>query len=411
MTTIGIIGAGIGGLHLALYLQQQGVPVTLYAERAPDEVRAMRLPNTQGLMAEGRVRHEALGVSHWDSPDRDLTAVRFRIAGEHPIGFTGALVPPHMFIDMRLYLPRLMEDFAARGGTVVLGACRPGDVARLGEVHDLVVVATGRDGLAAMFSRLPEHSPYDRPQRLLLGGLFRGIHVPVPRVLGYDILPGAGEIIEMPILSRDGIVAGLLVEAIPGGPLEPLTRLRYEDDPRLFDAAMLATVREHLPDAWARTDPATFGLTGPLDALAGAVTPTVRRGYVPLPGGRFAMGIGDTQVTFDPSSGQGAQAASRSAEILGALVAARAYEGGRFDEAFCADAEQKMWERNRAASEWGNALLQPPPPHVIGLFVAAAQNKAIADAFANNFAHPDAQWAIVSSPEATAAFIAGFGAA
>src|SRR5262249_22169778 len=65
MTTMGIVGAGVAGLHLALYLQKHGVPVTLYAERSPDEVRAGRLLNTQALLGAARARTVALGVNHW----------------------------------------------------------------------------------------------------------------------------------------------------------------------------------------------------------------------------------------------------------------------------------------------------------------------------------------------------------
>ena len=36
---IGIVGAGIAGLHLALYLQKHGVDATLITDRAPDEYR------------------------------------------------------------------------------------------------------------------------------------------------------------------------------------------------------------------------------------------------------------------------------------------------------------------------------------------------------------------------------------
>ena len=43
---IGIVGAGIAGLHLALYLQKHGVDATLITDRAPDEYRGIRLLNT-----------------------------------------------------------------------------------------------------------------------------------------------------------------------------------------------------------------------------------------------------------------------------------------------------------------------------------------------------------------------------
>ncbi len=55
MTTLGIVGSGIAGLHLALYLQQQGIKATVYSDRSADEIRSGRLPNTVALMG-GRGR-------------------------------------------------------------------------------------------------------------------------------------------------------------------------------------------------------------------------------------------------------------------------------------------------------------------------------------------------------------------
>lgn len=412
MTTIGIVGTGIAGLHLALHLQQLGVSATLYADRTPDGLRASRLLNTQGFQGSTRGRDVSLDTDFWSDPAGLTRALHVRVAGEHPIEFTGVLEPASLFIDMRLYIPRLMEVFGARGGTVVVAP--PGstdDVARLAERHDLMVVATGRSGLAEMFPRVPERSPYHEAPRRLVAGLFHGIHVPEGCVLEYNLLPGVGEVFEVQMRVPEGVVPAVVFEAIPGGPLEPFTRLRYEDDPARFDAAALAAIREHSPGTYARIDPAAFGLRAPLDALYGTVVPTVRRGFAPLSGGRFAMALGDARVSFDPITGQGANAASRTAFVLGDLVAEHARAGGRFDEVFCARAGERIWENVKAASEWTNAFLQPPPPHAVGLLIAAAQNKKIADAFAANFDDPERQWQVLSSPEATAAFIASEGAA
>jgi 2-polyprenyl-6-methoxyphenol hydroxylase-like FAD-dependent oxidoreductase len=409
MSTIGIVGAGVAGLHLALYLQRHGVSVTLYADRTPDQMRAGRLPATSGFTGVSRLRDAALGINHWDRPEHLTSAARFRIAGDLPLGFNSTVPLPGLYIDMRLYLPRALEDFAARGGDVVVASCGADDIGRLAENHELVVVATGRGGLSEMFPRIPERSPYQEPQRRLLGGLFRGVELPRPFVFGFNIVPGAGEIFELQMISQHGPTTALLVEAIPGGPLEPLTRLRYEEDPAAFNRALLAALREHVPDTYARVDPAEFAPTGPLDVLSGAVVPAARRAFIPLAEGRFAMALGDAHVAFDPITGQGANAASRAAWLMGELVTEHARAGMRFDEAFCRRAEQQLWNSARAACEWTNAALQPPPPHVIGLFLAAAQNQAIADAFTNNFLYPDRQWGVLRSPEATAAFIASAG--
>ncbi|APR82683.1 putative monooxygenase [Minicystis rosea] len=407
MTTIGIVGAGIAGLHLALHLQRNGISVTLYTDRTPDEMRAARLPATSGFTGVSRLRDAALGVDHWDEPENHTAQARFRIASDLPLGFTSKVPLPGLYIDMRLYLPRAMEDFAARGGEIVIAPCRPEDVGRLAGRHALVIVATGRGGLSEMFPRMPEWSPYDAPQRRLLGGLFRGIQLPRPFEFGFNIVPGAGEIFELQMITRHGPTPALLVEAIPGGPLEPLTHLRYEDDPAAFSRALLAALREHVPDTYARIDPAEFAPTGPLDVLTGAVVPTARRAFIPLDDGRFAMALGDAHVAFDPITGQGANTASRSAWRMGELVTEHARAGKPFDEAFCKQAEEQLWSAARAACAWTNAALQPPPPHVIGLFFAASQSQAIADAFTNNFLYPDRQWEVLRSPEATEAFLAG----
>jgi 2-polyprenyl-6-methoxyphenol hydroxylase-like FAD-dependent oxidoreductase len=45
MTTIGIIGAGVAGLHLGLLLQKYGVAATIYAEKTPEQQLAGQLRN------------------------------------------------------------------------------------------------------------------------------------------------------------------------------------------------------------------------------------------------------------------------------------------------------------------------------------------------------------------------------
>jgi hypothetical protein len=408
MTTIGIVGAGIAALHLALRLQKNGVEATIYADRPLDALRGGRLPNGVALMGATLARDRELGTDHWSEPELLTHSMNLRVAGDPPLVIQGTMTAPWLFIDMRLYLPRLMEDFVARGGKVVVGPCGEGDVASLAAAHDLVVIATGRAGLIEMFPRMAERSPYDVPQRRIRAGLYRGVHFPRPAAFNYNMLPGNGEVFEGFYNTRGGQVAMIAINAIPGGALEPVARLRHEDDPAAFNAAILATLREHAPDTYARADPATFGLTSELDTLSGAIVPTVRRGWAALPGGRFVLAVGDTHVTHDPITGQGANAASRAAWLLADRILSRAQEGGPFDGPFCVDTEERLWGTVRATAEWTNAFLQPPPPHAIGLLVAASQNRALADAFASNFNDPDRQWAVLSSPDATAAFIASF---
>jgi hypothetical protein len=131
----------------------------------------------------------------------------------------------------------------------------------------------------------------------------------------------------------------------------------------------------------------------------------VRRGYVPLEAGRYAVAIGDAHVQNDPVLGQGANAASHAAWVLGEAILG----GGPFDEAFCRRVEAAIWDFTRYVTEWTNAALQPPPAHAVAVFAAASQDKAIADQLVDNFAAPARNWAIFGSPEGAAAFLARFG--
>jgi hypothetical protein len=83
----------------------------------------------------------------------------------------------------------------------------------------------------------------------------------------------------------------------------------------------------------------------------------------------------------------GANTASRCAERLsGELL-----KDVQADEAFCRETAEKLWQAGRAATEWTNLMLQAPPPHVLELFVAAAQKQALADELVQNFDSPRAQ--------------------
>lgn len=401
MKNIGIVGSGIAGLHLGLFLQKHGVDSIIYSDRSPDHIRAGRVPNFVARFDPTRERERALGVNHWDFPDFGVYGVNMHIGVEPPIVWTGSYKRPASAVDMRIYQSTLLEDFAARGGKVVVGALEAGDVARLSEQHDLMVVASGRGSLTEMFPRDPARSPYTSPQRLLTGAIFRGLDFPDPLGVTYTISPGNGEIFQAPFTTFGGHVSAILFEGIPGQAFEAFMHMRYEDDPKQFDATALDLLRQHAPPIYERVHPKGFGVLRPLDVLQGAITPTVRHGYTPLGNGKFAMAVGDMHIVNDPIIAQGANTASKCAWLLGeALLKDR-----RLDETFCRETEQRLWEAGRAATEWTNMTLQPPPPHALEIFAAAARNKALADELVDNFGAPERNWAIFRNPEGAAAFL------
>jgi flavin-dependent dehydrogenase len=131
----------------------------------------------------------------------------------------------------------------------------------------------------------------------------------------------------------------------------------------------------------------------------------VRRGFLELSNGRFAVALGDAHAVIDPITGQGANNASHAAEVL--CEAIRSASG--FDRSFCQGVEQKIASYLLPVSEAANARLQPPQPQFRDLLAAAARDQAVADMYADGYNHPEQFWAIASSPERTAAFLRDVG--
>lgn len=405
MARIGILGSGIAGLHLGLRLQQLGVAATIYTATAPQQHANLRLPNIVIRSAPTCARERQLGIHDWDTPADHRTCIGFTVHAERALTFTGVLDQPVSVVDMRLYGARLLQTFIARGGPVVIGRVAPDQVPALAARHDLLVVAIGRGKAGSLFPRVAEHSPFDRPQRVVIGGLFGGVSRPDRHGLELVFVPGHGEIVVLPARSYRPGVTGIGFEVIPGGAFDGLRRQRYEDDPHAFTATVLDLLRRFAPHVAARIDPHAFGVVRPHDQLVAAVTPTVRRAYTRLQTGAWMLALGDAHVVNDPLTGQGANTASHAAWVVADAIR----DAGAFDEAWCHDVEQRVWSYTKHITAACNAQLQPPPPHLHALMAAAAQHQAIADAFANGFNTPIAWWKLTRSADQTAALLAEHG--
>ncbi|UBU15713.1 styrene monooxygenase/indole monooxygenase family protein [Nonomuraea gerenzanensis] len=398
---IGIVGAGITGLTLALRLQQLGIEATLYCECDADTLRKGRLPNTVGRAGHTLARERELGSEHYRDPGAIMPTAMLSLKGDPPLEFTGSFGDPFHAADFRLLIPAFMDDFAARGGTIVVSGTAPDaeQIDRWSRGHELMVVAAGRRSVAELFPRDPALSPYERPQRLLAAGLFRGFHP--SNAFMFNISGGVGEIFRAPIVTREGVASTVIVEAVPGGPLEVVTRLPWDEVP----GALLPLFREHTPRLAERLDPDAFELLGPDDLLQGAITPTVRRPVAELPSGRMALAVGDAYITNDPLTGQGANLGSRCAWIVADAIAA----GGPYDAAFCRAAAARMWEVGGPVTHWTNAFLRPPAEHVTRLMLAAGTRQDVADLMVGLFSDPVYAWSVLSSPEEVSRIVDGDG--
>jgi hypothetical protein len=359
-------------------------------------MRASRLPNTVARFGATQAREHALGVDHWAAAKHKVRAMHLSIGDALQI--TARLAEPMSAIDFRIYLPRLLEDYAAHGGIVEFSPSSPDEVTAWSERHELMVVASGRETVGELFPRDPDRSVHETPQRRLSAALYRGIGYAEPEGVVYTIVPGAGEIFTMPFLTFEGWVSALLIEAIPGGPLEPFARMPYDAG---FAPALLELFEQFAPAIRERVDRATFSLTRPEDLLQGAITPTVRQMAARLETGRYALAIGDAWAVNDPVVAQGANLGSATAWIVGDAIR----DHGVFDELFVADVDRRVWAAAQPAIDFTNAFLAAPPPHVLEILQAAAAEPEVADAFASRFSYPDQMWRTIATPERAAAFL------
>ena len=400
---VAIVGTGISGVTLALRLQQLGIETTLFAERSPDELRQSRIDNLVARFPATRERERLLGVAHWNEVEPSLArGIDVSVTGT-PVRFSGHVDEPSQAVDFRVYLSQLMEDYSERGGDLqveTLPASEPELRASTAD-HDVVLVAAGRAAPVAreLFPIRFDRTPYQAPQRRLLGGLCTGITHPRPAV-SFNIVPGTGEIFCQPMLTASGVVSSFLIEAIPGGVFEPITHIDPDDSVTLASALRTLLIA-HAPVLAERIEPAGIQLLGPRHTLAGAITPTVRQGFARLTDGRLALAIGDAWILNDPVLGQGANIGSHCAWVLAHALAAEP----DLDDTFAERIEHELWAFAGPITALTNAFLQPPPPHMLDLLAAATANQLVADAFAAAFADPVKLAHTLLRADTTAAFI------
>jgi 2-polyprenyl-6-methoxyphenol hydroxylase-like FAD-dependent oxidoreductase len=221
-----------------------------------------------------------------------------------------------------------------------------------------------------------------------------------------SVSPGHGEMIVIPTITFGGVANALLMENVPGGDMEELATLSYDDNPKHFLSVLLGKLEKHHPTTYDRIDTSRFGLAQPQDLLQGGVVPTVRNTVVEFDGGKCAIALGDVHSIVDPMMGQGANVASYAAFVLGEAIV----NSDVLDARFCEKVDLKRQDRVLAAARWTNIMLQPPSEALGMLIGAMSQNPALANEFTENFNYPDRQWDRVSTPARIHAWINGISA-
>ncbi|MEN3583097.1 styrene monooxygenase/indole monooxygenase family protein [Streptomyces sp. ZYX-F-203] len=412
MRKILVVGAGQSGLQLALGLRSHGYEVTLMSDRTAEEIRTGRVMSTQCMFHRALQHERDLGLNFWESraPRIEGLGVSIAVPGSHDPGPTGRAVDwlgrldgHAQSVDQRVKMSGWMETFVERGGQLVVHGAAVGDLDYFARAYDLVLIAAGKGELVRMFDRDAARSPYARPQRALAVAYVHGLG-PRPEHPDLDavrcnLVPGVGEMFVMPTLTTSGRADILFWEGVPGGPLDVFTGVK---DPAAHLALTLELMERFLPWEYARAT--KVELTDAGGTLSGRYAPTVRHPVGRLPGGGLVLGVADVVVANDPLTGQGANSAAKCAATY---LASILEQGDRpFDEAWMRRTFDRYWETARHVTKWTNAMLAPPPEHVMRLLGAAGELQPVADRFANAFSDPADLEHFFFEPELTDAYLA-----
>ena len=410
MRKILIVGAGQSGLQLALGLQARGYEVTLMTNRTAEEIRGGRVMSTQCMFTTALQHERDLELNFWESQAPRIEGLGVSVAGpdgSRPIDWVGRLEGYAQSVDQRVKMAGWMEAFAQRGGQLVIHGAAVSDLDYFARRYDLVLVAAGKGELVSMFGRDAARSPYDKPQRALAVAYVNGLG-PRPEHPDYhavrcNLVPGVGEMFIMPTLTTSGPADILFWEGIPGGPLDVFEGVK---DPSEHLRLTLELMERFLP--WEYDRARGIELTDANGTLAGRYAPTVRNPIGELPSGGLVLGVADVVVANDPITGQGSNNAAKcAAAYLDSIVE---HGDKPFDRDWMQTTFDRYWEYAQHVTKWTNAMLSPPPEHILNLIGAAGQLPPVADRFANGFDDPADFENFFYEPEKTGAYLASVAA-
>ncbi|UQS25650.1 FAD-binding oxidoreductase [Amycolatopsis thermalba] len=389
MRKILIVGSGQSGLQLALSLQEHGYDVTVMSARTPDEIRGGWVTSTQCMFADALAIERKHGLNLWDDVAPRVAGQGFSMAGpdgQRALNWIASWDGgPAQSIDQRVKMSAWLELFEERGGNVVIHGVTTADLNGLAHLYDLVIVAAGKGELVQLFDRDPSRSPYTKPQRRLSVSYVHGQRSrperPGTTDVWMNIIPGVGELINIPGYTLSGPCDIFYVSGVPGGPFDA-----FADRPPAQEQLRrhLELFRQYIPWEYERAKDAE--LTDGKAVLVGGYAPVVRHPVGELPSGAFVLGMADVVVANDPITGQGANNAAKCAEsYLGSILE---NEDRPFDRDWMQRAFDRYWEHAQWVTTFTNAMLQPPPPHVQQILGTAQTNPAVAKRFVNGFNNP-----------------------
>jgi hypothetical protein len=326
-----------------------------------------------------------LGLDEWAERCPAIDGIALNVVGPDGspvIEWDARLQAPAQSVDQRVKMPVWLERFEGSGGTLVILDAGVAELEALDDAHDLVIVASGKGEIAALFPRDEESSPYAEPQRSLALTYVDGYRERESfSAVTFNLIPTVGEYFWFPALTTSGPCHILVFEGIPGGPMDCWGGVEGPEDHLQRTRSVLEQL---LP--WEAERAREITLTDPNGTLAGRFPPTVRKPVATLPSGTQIFGMADVVVLNDPITGQGSNNAAKCADHYLDAILERG--DGEFDPEWMEATFASFWEYARHVTRWTNMLLAPPPEHVVGLLGAASQLPGVASRIANGFDNP-----------------------
>lgn len=402
-----IVGAGQAGLMVGIGLLDAGHDVRMISNRTAEQLRTGRVLSSQCMFGQALARENELGLGLWKDECPPVEGIAFAVPdgqGGKAIDWAARLDLRAEAVDQRVKMPAWFEIFTQRGGDLVFHDAGIEDLERYTADSDLTIVAAGKGEIAQMFERDATRSAFDKPQRALALTYVNGLTPREPfSAVSFNLIPGIGEYFVFPALTTTGPCEIMVFEGVPGGPMDAWGDVSTPAEHLARSKELLKTF---LP--WEYDRAVDAELTDDNGILAGRFAPTVRKPIGMLPSGRRVLGMADAVVLNDPITGQGSNNAAKCAAIYLASILENV--GKPYDTAWMQQTFERYFDVAQYVAAWTNALLTPPPPHVLDLMGAAGAYPQLARRIANGFDEPRDFHLYFMDPDLAQRYLAGIAA-
>ncbi|MGO4837484.1 styrene monooxygenase/indole monooxygenase family protein, partial [Rhizobiaceae sp. 2RAB30] len=254
--------------------------------RTAEDIRTGKVMSSQCMFDAALQNERDVGLDFWGKECPTVDSINFVVPapdkpGHKAIDWNGLLERPAQSVDQRTKYPVWMKELERRGGTLEIKEATIADLETYAASSDLTIVAAGKGDIAKMFERDASKSPYDKPQRALA---LTYVHGMTPRpdhsAVNFNLIPGVGEYFVFPALTNSGPCEIMVLEGIPGGPMDCWKGVTTPQEHLARSKWILDTF---LP--WEAERCRKVELTDANGILAGAFPPTVRKPIGRLPSG------------------------------------------------------------------------------------------------------------------------------